>query len=39
MFSNENDLVKNLLRDIFQAYLWCLRRFCEGIIKDFEAPN
>ena len=30
---------KTLLRYIFQAYLWHLRRFCEGIIKDFEAPN
>ena len=31
--------LKTLLRYIFQAYLWHLRRFCEGIIKDFEAPN
>ena len=34
----KRDSVKTSLRDIFQAYLWCLRRFCEGIIKGFEAP-
>ena len=26
------DSVKTSLRDIFQAYLWCLRRFCKTII-------
>ena len=35
----KGDSVITLLRDIFQAYLWCLRRFYKGIIKDFEAPN
>ena len=29
---------KTLLRYIFQVFLWHLRRFCKGIIKDFEAP-
>ena len=33
------DCHKTSLRYIFQDYLCYLRRFCEGVIKDFEAPN
>ena len=35
----KRDSMKTSLRDIFQADLRCLIRFCEGIIKYFEAPN
>ena len=35
----KRESVKTSLRDIFQAYLWRLRRLCQGIIKYFEAPN
>ena len=35
----KRESVTTSLRDIFQAYLWCLSRFCKIFHENFGAPN